>query len=84
MPVSVIFECSGCWEKKTNPVILGRRFESFNGKGYGWGRYVYDTARDVVPEGWVAYDPYTGCCYCPECWQLIEETFAHNEDEVER
>jgi hypothetical protein len=29
-------------------------------------------ADDVVPDGWVAYDPYTYCTYCPKCWEGIE------------
>ena len=82
MPVQVTFKCSGCWEAEAGPFTLGKRFQSFDGKGYGWGQYRYDQPADVVPEGWVAYCPYTGCCYCPECWQLIEETMKTNEDEV--
>lgn len=27
---------------------------------------------DLAPEGWMVYDPYTGCTYCPTCWDSIE------------
>ena len=31
-----------------------------------------DTVQSVTPEGWVAFDPYTHCTYCPKCWAEIE------------
>lgn len=30
----------------------------------------------ITPEGWVAFDPYTCCTYCPECWAGIEGDIA--------
>ena len=78
--IEVIFKCGGCDAKARGH--LRREFRSFNGKGWGWGRYHETTAQEVAPEGWVAFDPYTLCTYCPECWASIESR-ACNEVEVE-
>ncbi len=32
---------------------------------------VRDTIQGVAPQGWVAFDPYTHCTYCPKCWAEI-------------
>lgn len=76
MTVTVQFECGGCFKTATGTRWLERRFVSWNGKGYGFGNYVYDKPQDVAPEGWIAFDPYTGCCYCPECWASIDSPDA--------
>ena len=34
------------------------------------------TLRTSAPKGWVAFDPYTGCTYCPDCWTEIEKPTA--------
>lgn len=70
MGVEVTFSCGGCDATATGR--LERRFESANGKGWGFGRYVESTAQDAAPDGWVAFDPYTSCTYCPKCWAEIE------------
>ncbi len=72
MSVTVNFECGGCFDKAKGIKPLRRRFESFRGRLGGWGTYKTDTVEDVAPEGWVVYDPYTHCCYCPKCWAEIE------------
>lgn len=72
MTVTVQFECGGCFAKASGTKWLEREFHSFSGKGRGFGVHRYTTPQDVAPEGWVAFDPYTGCCYCPECWASIE------------
>jgi len=70
--ITVHFSCGGCDAKTEGTRRLTRRFVSINGKGYGFGHYEYDQPQDVAPEGWVVFDPYTGCCYCPTCWKDIE------------
>ena len=71
MPVTINFSCGGCDKEINGTTFLRRRFHSMNGKGYGFGHWTIDTAEDVILEGWVAFDPYTGCCYCPDCWEAI-------------
>ena len=70
--ITVNFECGGCFAKTSGTTWLKRRFVSASGLTWGIGHYEYDTPQDVAPDGWVAFDSYTGCCYCPECWQGIE------------
>ncbi len=72
MSVTVNFKCSGCFTETKGTTFLRRRFISTDGKAHGVGRYVIDTPQDVAPEGWIAFDPYTGCCYCPDCWKEFE------------
>jgi hypothetical protein len=72
--VHVEFRCGGC-----DAVASGTRFitrpkeKVFGGGRGGFYRTLPWDVDDVVPEGWVASDPYTGCCYCPKCWAEIEE-----------
>ena len=78
--ITVNFECGGCLQKAQGTTWLSRRFVSISGKSYGFGHYEYDTPQDVAPEGWVAFDPYTGCCYCPTCWAEIETEVKSKHD----
>ena len=73
MSVEVTFSCDGCDVAITGTSSLDRTFKGFNGKSWGFGRYHLDEPQDLAPEGWVAHDPYTGCCYCPDCWSKIED-----------
>lgn len=66
MGVRVTFHCGGCDAVADGTRALQQRFVSFSGRGHGFGSYEYDTARDVVPSGWVAYD-MIGATYCPKC-----------------
>jgi hypothetical protein len=70
--ITINFECGGCFAKTKGISWLKRDFVSVTGKPYGIGTYRYTTPQDVAPEGWIAFDPYTGCCYCPKCWAEIE------------
>lgn len=70
MSVNVIYSCDGC-DSHSEPIRLSRQFQSISGRGYGFGSYEYDQPKDKAPDGWVAYDPYTGCCYCPDCWSKL-------------
>lgn len=72
MSIIVSFNCDGCHRAEPGKRALRRHFDSINGKGYGFGYYRFDGVEDVVPNDWISFDPYTGFCYCPECWAQIE------------
>lgn len=70
--VTVSFACGGCDAKAEGTTFLRKRFMSLSGRDHGIGGPVWDVGvDDVVPEGWVAFDPYTYCTYCPKCWEEI-------------
>ncbi len=72
--VTFDFVCGGCREKVTGERrMMTSEFLSFSGRSWGFGSHVQETPRPDPPEGWVSFDPYTGCCYCPECWASILE-----------
>lgn len=73
MTVRVSFECGGCFATADGTKWLQRRVvETANAPGGGeFVRYRNDTPQDVAPAGWIAFDPYTGCCYCPACWASV-------------
>ena len=71
MSVTVTYECGGCFA--TEKRLLHRHFRSFDGKGWGFGVYEFDTPQSVAPDGWQVFDAYTGACYCPKCWAEIED-----------
>lgn len=71
MGVAVQFTCDGCEAKAE--ARLRSEFVSVSGRNYGFGSRVEDKASDAAPEGWVAFDPYTGCCYCATCWADIQK-----------
>lgn len=71
MSTYCIYQCGGC-DAEAKSRALSRRFESVSGRSYGFGRWIYDTPESVAPAGWVVFDPYTGCTYCPSCWREIE------------
>jgi len=54
--IHVEFRCDGCAAKAYGTGFLGAQ---------SW-----DVA-DLAPNGWVPRDPYTHCCYCPQCWAEI-------------
>lgn len=72
MGVTVVFSCGGCDATANGTKPIRKEFRSFSGRGYGFGRAVITPlVEDVAPEGWVAFDPYTYCTYCPKCWNEI-------------
>ena len=72
MSVKVIFKCSGCDAIADGTDTIKKQFVSFSGKGHGFGRYIlYPPIEEIVPEGWVAFDPYTLTTYCKKCWDDI-------------
>lgn len=73
MSVRVRFVCDGCHKTEDGTEPLRTEFRSFSGRSWGFGGSVpVNAVKDVTPEGWVAYDPYTYATYCPECWADIE------------
>ena len=82
MGVTVTFSCGGCFKKTEGTDRLSRQFVSITGRSYGFGSYVYNKSQDVAPEGWVAFDPFTGMCYCPECWAEIEREDSSDDKET--
>lgn len=73
MSVLVVFECSGCGEKADGIKPLRKEFVSVSGRSYGLGSARWSVGvDDVVPDGWIAFDPYTHITYCPTCWASIE------------
>lgn len=63
--VTFKFECSGCF--KSVEVDGGRLHSNFHGISGGNSA----DAEKVCPEGWMAFDPYTRCTYCPDCVAAI-------------
>jgi len=72
--IRVLFSCDGCHAEAVGTSPLRREFVSVTGRSYGLGSYrPANSIEDVTPEGWIAYDPYTQCTYCPKCWAEIKE-----------
>lgn len=71
MSVQVTFECDGCFEKAPETKRLSSQFVSVSGRAHGFGSRIVQGVTELTPDGWIAFDPYTGCCYCPLCWQEI-------------
>lgn len=71
MGVRLQLDCDGCFAMTILP--LGRReFFPFNGKGHGFGVWKNPSIEEAIaPSGWVWNDPFTGCTYCPSCWNEI-------------
>lgn len=76
MPVTATlrYSCGGCDKVEEVQVPrLGSRFHGISGGESGFGRWVNEVidAEKHCPEGWMAFDPYTRCCYCPDCVESI-------------
>jgi len=71
--VTVHYQCGGCDAKAEGTEPLRMEFRSFSGRDYGFGSAIpANSADSVAPKGWVPFDPYTYCCYCPKCWAEID------------
>lgn len=66
-PATLHFACSGCDATAEGTKPLRQGIVTEHGLAVEPVRAI-----DTVPEGWVLFDPYTGCTYCPTCWQEIE------------
>lgn len=71
MSVRVTFHCDGCDAKYDEPRTirrpLGARISPLYVKKLPWN------VEEAAPTDWIIDDPYTGCCYCQECWDSIEK-----------
>ncbi|MGH9088028.1 MAG: hypothetical protein ACRDYZ_07935 [Acidimicrobiales bacterium] len=80
--VTTRFSCGGCDAVRevasTVKVAWQWTFRTPGVDESAFGGHYIDAARpqDLVPTGWVWPDPYTGACYCPDCWRSI----AGNEE----
>jgi len=68
MSVTVSFACGGCYAT-AGPFLYTHQYNPpRNGMVKSW----LPPIATLAPEGWVAFDPYTNCTYCKECWKGIE------------
>lgn len=58
--VKLLLMCNGCGAEA---------------EGTGFLRWE-DIPQDLTPEGWMMYDPYTFCTYCPTC---VAEVFPETQ-----
>ena len=83
---TIKYECGGCdAEHTSNPVRLSAErnplhyasWADVRAAGRSGALCVTETPKldpeDHAPEGWVVFDPYTLCTYCPDCWKSIED-----------
>jgi hypothetical protein len=84
MPVTITLNCGGCDARAEGTAPLRRNFVSFSGQDHGFGQFRTGTVEDITPEGWMPYDPYTQCTYCPKCWASIEAHADTPGDELDR
>jgi len=79
--VTLTLLCGGCDAVTVATGPLRKRFHGTHGD-YGFGAVAVDDPEALAPEGWVMFDPYTYCTYCPKCWAEIES--AQEPEEAER
>ena len=72
MGIKTWFHCDGCDEVEQGK-DLERNFKRVGHDEHGnWGVTYDTTAVDATPDGWIAFDPYTKCTYCPTCWAELD------------
>lgn len=79
--IEVIFECGGCGAEAKGTEPIRNVFHSLSGKGYGFGTHKQMSVESVTPDGWIAFDPWTQCTYCPECWDSLKNNMNSSQDE---
>ncbi len=73
MGVMVVFGCDGCFREAEGTDWLRVEFRGSRG-AWGFGRSTpVNSPQEIAPDGWVAFDPYTFLCYCPDCWAEIHK-----------
>ena len=70
MGVRLTLSCDGC-DAEAPAGRIRAEFRSFSGRSYGFGGRV-ELVEMEPPDGWVPFDPYTYCTYCPACWKSIK------------
>lgn len=78
MSVDVTYRCGGC---DAQAEVRGIR-QTIRQVSPLMAQIQTPTLRTAAPPGWVAFDPYTGCCYCPKCWAEIEAPVSEPSPEV--
>jgi len=73
MTTKLWLSCDGCHAETKSDKYLRRRFHGVSGKSHGFGTFEYDLPQNIAPDGWIVFDPYTGCTYCPTCWAEIKD-----------
>ena len=68
--VRLTFSCGGCHEEATGSIR--KQFRSITGKSYGIGSYFITDIEEAAPDGWIVFDPWTQCTYCPDCWADLQ------------
>lgn len=82
MPISVTFECGGCRAVAAGTGPLRQRI-SQEPVSSTWDRVTVQPplVESIAPDGWMPFDPYSHCTYCPECWAgIISEPVASETD----
>ncbi len=79
--IKLMFQCDGCLAEAEGK-SPSSEFISFSGRSYGFGSRHESPIRELSPDGWIAFDPYTGCTYCPECWKSIEDSTTEIDTEA--
>ena len=84
MTVRVTYHCGGC--DATATASLRRRHEGVkpaacvaNGVVFDRCLIVTDDVETAAPDGWIVFDPYTFCTYCPSCWSQITDDGAGDD-----
>ena len=69
MSVKVTLSCGGC-DATTGPYLIRRPLKRLTPN---FCRKENWNVEQGAPDNWVVDDPFTGACYCPECWKKIIE-----------
>ena len=64
MSITLNFSCGGCDAAAPSTTFLSRRRRD--------PKTLTTAVQSIAPDGWIAFDPYTSCTYCPKCWAEIE------------
>lgn len=65
--IRLLLSCGGCDATAISDGLLTTEFISFSGRGHGFGVWKLRDPEEIAPPGWVLFDPYTACTYCPDC-----------------
>jgi hypothetical protein len=79
--VDITYRCTGCFAEETVQDVRPLQ-DAEHGVRFGMVRYAVPTIELAAPKGWVAWDPYTLCTYCPACWATIEGAAVSSSDEA--
>lgn len=78
MSITLEFKCGGCLVKAKGTKTLNPA-RALRGGWIAEGEAA--KAQDAAPEGWIAFDPWTHCTYCPACWDYVRGAGETEEEE---